>query len=67
MKAYRFITDDDTSDFCHRVTGAISNGWKIYGETKYVFDTNTGKMRCGQALIKSSVKKYSKKMKLSSI
>ena len=67
MKAYRFITDDDTSEFCHRVTEVIVNGWKLYGETKYAFDTNTGKMRCGQAVIKSSVKKYSKKMKLSSI
>ncbi|MDC0060694.1 DUF1737 domain-containing protein, partial [Pelagibacteraceae bacterium] len=22
MKGYRFITDDDTSEFCHRVTEA---------------------------------------------
>ncbi|MDC0404735.1 DUF1737 domain-containing protein, partial [Candidatus Pelagibacter sp.] len=27
MKGYRFITNDDTSKFCHRVTEAISNGW----------------------------------------
>ena len=24
MKGYRFITDDDTSEFCHRVTEALS-------------------------------------------
>ena len=24
MKGYRFITSDDTSEFCHRVTEAIS-------------------------------------------
>jgi len=29
MKGYRFITNDDTSEFCHRVTEAISNGWNI--------------------------------------
>ena len=23
MKGYRFITDDDTSEFCHRVTEAL--------------------------------------------
>jgi len=31
MKGYRFIASDDTSEFCHRVTEAISNGWKVYG------------------------------------
>ncbi len=25
MKGYRFITDDDTVDFCQRVTEALSN------------------------------------------
>ena len=47
MKGYRFITDNDTSDFCHRVTEALSSGWKLYGEPQYVFNNKTGKMRCG--------------------
>ena len=38
MKGYRFITDDDTSEFCHRITKALSNGWKLYGEPKMTFD-----------------------------
>ena len=38
MKGYRFITDDDTSKFCHRVTEALSNGWTLYGEPKMTFD-----------------------------
>jgi Uncharacterized conserved small protein len=38
MKGYRFITDDDTSEFCHRVTEALSSGWKLYGEPKMTFD-----------------------------
>ena len=67
MKGYRFITDNDTADFCHRVTEALSNGWKLYGEPQYVFDNKTGKMRCGQAVIKASNKKYSKKLELSTI
>ena len=29
MKGYRFITDDDTVDFCQRVTEALSNGMEI--------------------------------------
>ena len=30
MKGYRFITDDDTVDFCQRVTEALSNGCLLY-------------------------------------
>jgi len=68
VKGYRFITDDDTSKFCHRVSEALSNGWKLYGEPKMTFDKKRGVMRCGQAVVKdSSNKKYSKKIKLSSI
>ena len=67
MKGYRFITDNDTSDFCHRVTEALSSGWKLYGEPQYVFDNKTGKMRCGQAVIKATNKKYSKKLELITI
>ena len=50
MKGFRFITNDDTSEFCHRVTEAISNGWKLYGEPKMTFDKKRGVMRCAQAL-----------------
>jgi hypothetical protein len=67
MKGYRLITDDDTSQFCHRVTEAISNGWILHGETKMTFDVSRGIMRCGQAVIKESDKQYSKDMSLSSI
>ena len=38
MKGYRFITDDDTSEFCHRVTEALSSGWKLHGEPQMTFD-----------------------------
>ena len=57
MKGYRFITSDDTLEFCHRVTEALSNGWKLYGEPKMTFDKKRGVMRCGQAVIKNSPKK----------
>jgi len=67
MKGYRFITEDDTELFCNRVTEALSNGWKLYGEPKMAFDKKRGVMRCGQAVIKNSPKKYSKKISLSSI
>ena len=57
MKGYRFITDDDTSEFCHRVTEALSNGWKLHGEPKMTFDEKRRVMRCGQAVIKIAPKK----------
>ena len=38
MKNYRFIADDDTSNFCYRITEGISNGWQLYSETKMIFD-----------------------------
>ena len=63
MKGYRFITDDDTSKFCHRVTEALSNGWSLYGEPKMTFDIKRGVMRFSQVVIKDSPKKkYLKKI-----
>lgn len=50
MQIYRFITDIDTSDFCHRVTKALTEGWTLYGSPTYAFDPITKKMRCGQAV-----------------
>ena len=61
MKGYRFITDDDTSKFCHRVTEALSNGWTMYGEPKRTFDKNRGIMCCGHAVIKNSPKNNTQK------
>ena len=68
MKGYRFITDDDTERFCNRVTEALSNGWRLYGEPKMTFDKIRGVIRCGQAVFKNVPKrKYSKKINLSTI
>ncbi len=64
MLAYRFLTDDDSSAFCHRVTEALSKGWSLQGNPVYAFDAATGKMRCGQAVVKQSDRKYEAAMKL---
>jgi hypothetical protein len=52
MKAYRFLTADDTSAFCHKVTDALAKGWDLYGPPTYAFDAANGVMRCGQAVVK---------------
>ncbi len=54
MKAYRFLTADDTSAFCHKVSEALSKGWELYGDPTYAHDATTGVMRCGQAVVKDA-------------
>ncbi|MEM8790338.1 MAG: DUF1737 domain-containing protein [Pseudomonadota bacterium] len=67
MIAYRFLSEDDTSEFCHKVSEALSNGWQLYGEPQYVFDATRGVMRCGQAVTKDVDGKYSPDVKLSEL
>lgn len=64
MKAYRFLTADDTSAFCHKVTDALSKGWVLYGDPTYAHDATTGVMRCGQAVTKEVAGEYDPEMKL---
>lgn len=52
MVIYRFLSGDDDSAFCHKVTKALSEGWVLYGPPHYAFDAAAGKMRCGQAVTK---------------
>jgi len=64
MKIYRFLTGDDTSAFCHKVTEALSKGWELYGEPSYAYDSANGVMRCGQAVTKEADVAYSADLKL---
>ncbi len=64
MIAYRLLTEDDTSAFCHKVTLALSKGWALYGDPAYAFDAASGKMRCAQAVTKEVEGDYDPDMKL---
>ena len=64
MKIYRFLSADDTSAFCHKVSAALSKGWELYGDPTYAFDEANGVMRCGQALTKEIDGEYTPDMKL---
>ena len=64
MKLYRFLTDDDTSAFCHRVSRALSRGWELQGDPTYAFDASRGVMRCGQAVVKVVPGTYDPDLKL---
>lgn len=61
---YRFLTADDTSEFCHKVSAALADGWQLYGDPCYGFDAAKGVMRCGQAVTKLGTAPYEPDMKL---
>ncbi len=63
-KIYRLLTEDDTADFCHKVSLALSKGWDLHGSPTMAFDAVTGKMRCGQAVTKEIEAEYHPEMKL---
>lgn len=64
MKLYRFLSEDDTSAFCHKVTAALNKGWALHGSPVYSFDAARGVMRCGQAVTKDVPGDYSPEIKL---
>ncbi|KAA9005231.1 DUF1737 domain-containing protein [Histidinibacterium aquaticum] len=61
---YRFLSADDTSEFCHKVSEALARGWRLYGDPTYAFDQANGVMRCGQAVTKEVDAEYYPDMKL---
>ena len=65
MQLYRFLSDDDTSAFCHKVSAALDKGWMLHGDPTYGFDAARGVMRCGQAVIKEVPGRYAPDLKLS--
>ena len=64
MKLYRFLSEDATSAFCHKVTTALNKGWELQGEPTYAFDAARGVMRCGQAVVKEVEGTYTPETKL---
>jgi hypothetical protein len=64
VKIYRFLSEVDTSAFCHKVSDALSKGWELYGSPTQTFDHASGVMRCGQAVVKDVTTPYSPDMKL---
>jgi len=67
MLAYRLLTEDDTSAFCHKVTKALADGWQLYGDPQYAFDTASNKMRCAQAVVKETDAQYTPDIKLGAL
>jgi hypothetical protein len=64
VKLYRYLSEDDTSAFCHKVSAALNKGWALHGDPTYAFDASRGVMRCGQAVTKEVPGDYNPDMKL---
>ena len=67
MKLYRLLTGDDSTEFCHKVSEALSKGRGLYGDPAYAHDENVGVMRCGQAVVKVVGGSYSLDLKLGAL
>jgi hypothetical protein len=67
MKAYRLLTGEDDSAFCHKVTEALAKGWELHGSPAYAYDESSGKMRCAQAVLKEVEGDYDPSVKLGSL
>ena len=64
MRLYRFLSEDDTQAFCHKVSAALARGWELHGDPTYAFDAKRGVMRCGQAVVKEVPGEYHHEMTL---
>lgn len=52
MQIYRFLSGEDDTSFCHKITKALSEGWVLHGSPSYAFDAVAKKMKVGQAVTK---------------
>ena len=64
MKLYRFLSEEDTSVFCHKVSHALNDGWELYGSPTQTFDSASNVMRCGQAVTKEVAGSYRPDLRL---
>ncbi len=62
---YRYLTGPDDASFCHRVSDALSRGWVLYGHPTLTYDENSGRVICGQAIIKDVDRTYEPGLDLS--
>jgi len=66
MRLYRLLTGGDDAAHCKRVSEALNKGWHLYGSPSLTFDTATGKVVCGQAVVKDVEGEWSDEMKVES-
>lgn len=63
-KIYRLLTGPDNSEFCHKVTKALSEGWELYGSPSISYDVVNEVNICAQAVTKQADIPYDPERKL---
>ena len=61
---YRLLTAEDDSAFCHKISLALSRGWRLHGSPTMTFDASLGKRWCAQAVTKEVEGGYEEGMTL---
>ena len=54
MRGYRYITGPDDAAFCNRITRLLNHGWDLAGPATLTFDPVSGRVICGQPMIKDN-------------
>lgn len=67
MIAYRLLTEEDGSAFCHKVTAALAKGWVLYGDPTMTYDAARGVVICGQGVTKEVEGEYDPVVKLGTL
>jgi hypothetical protein len=65
MKLYSYLTGPDDASFCHRVTEHLNRGWELYGSPTLTHDPQTGRVICGQAVVKEVAGDYAPEIDIS--
>jgi len=59
MLIYRLLSGPDDAGFCHRITEALSRGWKLHGGPALAFDPERKSPIAAQAIVKDVDADYS--------
>jgi hypothetical protein len=54
LKLYRLLIGGDDAAFCKKVSEALNKGWALHGSASITFDTQGGRVVCGQAVVKEA-------------
>lgn len=62
MKLYRLLSGGDDAAFCKKVSAALNKGWELHGAPSITFDTQAGRVVCGQAVVKEAAGEWTDAM-----
>lgn len=63
MKLFRLLTEDDSSEFCRKVSETVSKEWMLHGDPIYALNAIIEVMRCGKAVVEEAAGDYLEDLK----